>query len=72
MTLNSLLITRIRPSIWVCSYPVNVIAHTTNQETRPEQIPTMEVIWSVLTMLLATSKNFNTVIVLRFFVGQLL
>lgn len=32
----------------------------------------MEVIWSVLTMLLATSKSFNTLLVVRFFVGKCL
>ncbi|KAH9913576.1 MFS general substrate transporter [Epithele typhae] len=45
---SNMLITRIRPSIW---------------------IPAMEVIWSVLTMILATSKNFETLVVIRFFVG---
>jgi MFS transporter, ACS family, pantothenate transporter len=29
----------------------------------------MEIIWSVLTMVLATSKNFTTLVVLRFFIG---
>ncbi|PIL35309.1 MFS general substrate transporter [Ganoderma sinense ZZ0214-1] len=43
-----MLITRIRPSIW---------------------IPAMEVIWSVLTMVLASAKNFETLIVVRFLVG---
>ncbi|KAK0494216.1 MFS general substrate transporter [Armillaria luteobubalina] len=45
---SNLLITKIRPSIWV---------------------PAMEIIWSVLTMVLATAKNFNQVCVLRFFIG---
>ncbi|KAK0440166.1 MFS general substrate transporter [Armillaria borealis] len=45
---SNLLITRIRPSIWV---------------------PAMEIIWSVLTMVLATAKNFSQVCVLRFFIG---
>ncbi|KAI0819272.1 MFS general substrate transporter [Trametes gibbosa] len=45
---SNMLITRIRPSIW---------------------IPTMEVIWSVLTMVLASAKNFETLVVVRFFVG---
>uniref|UniRef100_A0A0W0GCK8 Putative MFS general substrate transporter n=1 Tax=Moniliophthora roreri TaxID=221103 RepID=A0A0W0GCK8_MONRR len=45
---SNLLITRIRPSIWV---------------------PTMEVVWSVLTMVLATSKTFTQILVLRFFIG---
>lgn len=43
-----MLITRVRPSIW---------------------IPAMEVLWSVLTMCLAASKNFSTLVVIRFFVG---
>ncbi|KAK7682553.1 hypothetical protein QCA50_014353 [Cerrena zonata] len=45
---SNLLITRIRPSIW---------------------IPLMEVIWSSLTMVLASAKNFETLLVIRFFVG---
>ncbi|CAL1717373.1 unnamed protein product [Somion occarium] len=45
---SNLLITRIRPSIW---------------------IPLMEVIWSSLTMVLASAKNFETLIAVRFFVG---
>ncbi|KAG7451448.1 MFS general substrate transporter [Guyanagaster necrorhizus] len=45
---SNLLITRIRPSLW---------------------IPTMEIIWSILTMLLSTSKNFSHICALRFFVG---
>ncbi|KAJ7581161.1 MFS general substrate transporter [Mycena floridula] len=45
---SNLLITRIRPSIW---------------------IPAMEVIWSALTMLLATSNSFTSLVVIRFFVG---
>ncbi|KAI9000475.1 MFS general substrate transporter [Trametes punicea] len=45
---SNMLITRIRPSIW---------------------IPTMEVIWSVLTMVLASAKNFETLIAVRFLVG---
>ncbi|KAK0205081.1 MFS general substrate transporter [Desarmillaria ectypa] len=45
---SNLLITRIRPSLW---------------------IPAMEIIWSVLTMLLSTSKNFSQICALRFFVG---
>ncbi|KAG7443274.1 MFS general substrate transporter, partial [Guyanagaster necrorhizus] len=45
---SNLLMTRIRPSIW---------------------IPAMEVIWSILTTVLASSKNFNQVCALRFFIG---
>ncbi|OSX57572.1 hypothetical protein POSPLADRAFT_1185553 [Postia placenta MAD-698-R-SB12] len=45
---SNMLITRIRPSLW---------------------IPLMEVIWSVLTMTLAASKNFSTLVAIRFFVG---
>ncbi|KDQ56080.1 hypothetical protein JAAARDRAFT_208300 [Jaapia argillacea MUCL 33604] len=45
---SNILITRIRPSIW---------------------IPIMEVIWSALTMVLATAKNFKTLVIIRFFVG---
>ncbi|KAI0741232.1 MFS general substrate transporter [Irpex lacteus] len=45
---SNLLITRIRPSIW---------------------IPLMELIWSSLTMVLAASKNFSTLVAVRFFVG---
>ncbi|TRM65269.1 major facilitator superfamily domain-containing protein [Schizophyllum amplum] len=45
---SNLLITRIRPSIW---------------------IPAMELIWSVLTMVLATTTNFSSVVAIRFFVG---
>ncbi|KAH8092630.1 MFS general substrate transporter [Cristinia sonorae] len=45
---SNLIITRIRPSIW---------------------IPLMELIWSSLTMVLASAKNFNTLIAVRFFVG---
>lgn len=40
--------------------------------TPTEQIPVMEVIWSVLTMVLASAKNFKTLIAVRFFVGALL
>ncbi|OBZ66170.1 Pantothenate transporter liz1 [Grifola frondosa] len=35
----------------------------------PFQIPTMEVIWSVLTMVLASAKNFETLVAVRFLVG---
>ncbi|TCD64346.1 hypothetical protein EIP91_004215 [Steccherinum ochraceum] len=45
---SNMLVTRIRPSIW---------------------IPLMELIWSALTMVLASAKNFNTLIAVRFFVG---
>ncbi|KAJ3851393.1 major facilitator superfamily domain-containing protein [Lentinula lateritia] len=45
---SNLLITRIRPSLW---------------------IPAMEILWSVLTVLLSTSKNFTHLVVIRFFVG---
>ncbi|KAI0288707.1 MFS general substrate transporter [Russula brevipes] len=45
---SNMLITRIRPSIW---------------------IPTMELIWSSLTMCLALSKNFSTLCAIRFLVG---
>lgn len=45
---SNLLITRIRPSIW---------------------IPLMEVIWSILTMTLASAKNYPTLIAIRFLVG---
>ncbi|TFK48144.1 MFS general substrate transporter [Heliocybe sulcata] len=45
---SNLLLTRIRPSLW---------------------IPAMEIIWSVLTMVLATSKSFTSLVVIRFFVG---
>ncbi|KAI5832240.1 MFS general substrate transporter [Schizophyllum commune Tattone D] len=45
---SNLLLTRIRPSIW---------------------IPAMELIWSALTMILASSKNFSSVLAIRFFVG---
>ncbi len=34
------------------------------------QIPTMEIIWSVLTMLLSTTNNFSSICALRFFVGE--
>lgn len=30
----------------------------------------MEVIWSVLTMVLASAKNFETLVTVRFFVGM--
>ncbi|KAL6301177.1 major facilitator superfamily domain-containing protein [Sparassis latifolia] len=43
-----MLITRIRPSIW---------------------IPLMEVLWSALTMTLASAKNFSTIVAIRFLVG---
>ncbi|KIY62657.1 MFS general substrate transporter [Cylindrobasidium torrendii FP15055 ss-10] len=45
---SNLLITRIRPSIW---------------------IPAMEVIWSTLTMVLASTKSFEQLVAIRFFVG---
>ncbi|EMD31479.1 hypothetical protein CERSUDRAFT_119703 [Gelatoporia subvermispora B] len=45
---SNMLITRIRPSIW---------------------IPAMEVIWSVLTMVLATANSFEALVIIRFFVG---
>lgn len=35
----------------------------------PVQIPAMEVIWSMLTMVLASAKNFETLVIIRFFVG---
>lgn len=30
----------------------------------------MEIVWSALTMILSTSKSFNSVVVIRFFVGK--
>ncbi|KAI0309610.1 MFS general substrate transporter [Amylostereum chailletii] len=45
---SNMLITRIRPSIW---------------------IPAMELTWSVLTMCLAASNSFSSVVAIRFFVG---
>ncbi|KZT19852.1 MFS general substrate transporter [Neolentinus lepideus HHB14362 ss-1] len=45
---SNMLITRIRPSLW---------------------IPAMEVIWSILTMTLASSKSFTSLVIIRFFVG---
>ncbi|CDO71805.1 hypothetical protein BN946_scf184939.g29 [Trametes cinnabarina] len=45
---SNMLITRIRPSIW---------------------IPAMEVLWSVLTMVLASAKSFEMLVVIRFLVG---
>ncbi|KZT19853.1 MFS general substrate transporter [Neolentinus lepideus HHB14362 ss-1] len=45
---SNMLITRIRPSLW---------------------IPAMEVIWSILTMSLASSKSFTSLVIIRFFVG---
>ena len=36
-----------------------------------DQIPLMEVIWSSLTMVLASAKNFETLLAVRFFVGML-
>ncbi|KAJ3557664.1 hypothetical protein NM688_g1349 [Phlebia brevispora] len=45
---SNLLLTRVRPSIW---------------------IPAMELIWSALTMVLASSKNFSTLVGVRFLVG---
>ncbi|KAF9074172.1 major facilitator superfamily domain-containing protein, partial [Rhodocollybia butyracea] len=45
---SNMLITRVRPSIW---------------------IPAMEVLWSILTMLLSTSRSFSDLIAIRFFVG---
>lgn len=45
---SNLLITRIRPSLW---------------------IPAMELLWSILTLVLASSKSFTTLVVIRFFVG---
>jgi MFS transporter, ACS family, pantothenate transporter len=35
------------------------------------QIPAMELIWSALTMILASANSFSTLIVIRFFVGEL-
>ena len=32
----------------------------------------MEVLWSVLTMILASAKNFETLVAVRFFVGAML
>lgn len=45
---SNLLLTRVRPSIW---------------------IPAMELIWSALTMVLASANNFSTLVAIRFFVG---
>ncbi|EPT05462.1 hypothetical protein FOMPIDRAFT_1044797 [Fomitopsis schrenkii] len=44
----TMLITRIRPSIW---------------------IPLTELVWSILTIILASSKNFNTLVAIRFLMG---
>jgi len=63
----SLILTRVRPSIWV-SPPFPPISE---QYSHSHQIPTMELIWSVLTMVLSTSKGFNSVIAIRFFIGSL-
>lgn len=37
--------------------------------TQRQQIPAMEVLWSVLTMVLASAKNFETLVAVRFLVG---
>ncbi|PBK69439.1 MFS general substrate transporter [Armillaria solidipes] len=46
---------------WTIGYAVGQIPS--------KYIPAMEIIWSVLTMVLATAKNFNQVCALRFFIG---
>lgn len=64
-----MLITRIRPSLWVCFFVAGKSAQSNDLN---QQIPIMEVIWSALTMVLASAKNFNTLIAVRFFVGVFL
>ena len=66
----SLLITRIRPSLWVNVYPEIIHQCRPGVLTRvDDQIPAMELLWSILTLVLASSKSFTTLVVVRFFVG---
>ena len=66
----SLLITRIRPSLWVNVYPEIIHQCRPGVLTRvDDQIPAMELMWSILTLVLASSKSFTTLVVIRFFVG---
>ncbi|THH29480.1 hypothetical protein EUX98_g4709 [Antrodiella citrinella] len=50
---------------WTCGYVIGQIP----SNMLITRIPVMELIWSALTMVLASAKNFNTLIVVRFFVG---
>ncbi|KZT51516.1 MFS general substrate transporter [Calocera cornea HHB12733] len=56
---------------WTCGYVIGQIpSNMLITRIQPSiWIPAMELIWSVLTMLLATSKNFTHLLVIRFFVG---
>lgn len=56
---------------WTCGYVIGQIpSNMLITRIQPSiWIPAMELIWSVLTMLLATSKNFTDILVIRFFVG---
>jgi len=56
---------------WTCGYVIGQIpSNMLITRIQPRiWIPAMELIWSVLTMLLATSKNFTDLLVIRFFVG---
>jgi MFS transporter, ACS family, pantothenate transporter len=41
----------------------------TDEYSTYQKIPTVEIIWGSLTMILASAKNFNTLVAIRFFVG---
>ncbi|EPT05466.1 hypothetical protein FOMPIDRAFT_1044801 [Fomitopsis schrenkii] len=58
---------------WTCGYVIGQIpANTLVTRLRPSiWIPLTEVVWSVLTMTFASSKNFTTLVAIRFFVGKL-
>ncbi|KZV73276.1 MFS general substrate transporter [Peniophora sp. CONT] len=56
---------------WTCGYVIGQIpSNMLITRVRPSiWIPAMELLWSVLTMGLAGSNNFTTLVVIRFFVG---
>ncbi|KAH9913575.1 major facilitator superfamily domain-containing protein [Epithele typhae] len=56
---------------WTCGYVLGQVpSNMLVTRIRPSiWIPAMEIVWSVLTMTLASAKNFETLLVIRFFVG---
>ncbi|VDC07710.1 unnamed protein product [Peniophora sp. CBMAI 1063] len=56
---------------WTCGYVIGQLpSNMLITRVRPSiWIPAMELLWSVLTMCLAASKNFSTLVAIRFFVG---
>ena len=63
---SNLLLTRIRPSIWLPILQVSVL-FLGNVLSNADFA---QIIWSVLTMLLARINNVNQLYALRFFIGK--